>query len=330
MIRFVAVGTDAPAGQLHDVRMLMSEYAALPHTNGRWPTMREDLAMLPQPFVKPEGVLLLALADGIPVGCGALRVFEPGVGEIKRMYVRPTARGRGVGSQLLTALLAQAAAMGFGRVRLDTAPELTEALALYRRFGFTAIPPYRAGLLADALCFERPVPHVTHRTQLSLFVPPEAGDAIDAIRRVVDPVQHRLIPAHVTLCREDELHEVDVAQLASRLRDARLGRLTLRFGAPQRFGGHGILLPCIDGAEAFVALRRAVLALPEARVHTPHLTLAHPRNPKADGNELDRAATLEEGLCVTFDAVQVIDQFDADPWVVRSTFPLAATAGWVA
>lgn len=157
MITIAPVGIDAPSLRLHEVRTLMGEYAALPHTAGRWLTMQEDLAMLPHPFVAPGGLLLLAADGDEPLGCGALLALEPGVGEIKRMYVRPAARGRGVGGALLRALLEQGAAMGFSRVRLDTAPELLEARAMYERFGFVPIPPYREGLLPDALCFERRV-----------------------------------------------------------------------------------------------------------------------------------------------------------------------------
>lgn len=132
----------------------MAEYAVLPHTAGRWPTMPEDLAMLPRPFVAPAGLLWLASSGDAALGCGALLQLEAGVGELKRMYVRPTARGRGVGAALLGELLARARSLGFGRLRLDTAPELLEAQSLYRRFGFAPIPQYRSGLLPDALCFE--------------------------------------------------------------------------------------------------------------------------------------------------------------------------------
>lgn len=155
MITIVTVGGDGSAAHAETARTLMTEYAALPHTTGRWPTRLADLAALPEPFVPPRGALLLALAGEDALGCGALVTLEPGVGEIKRMYVRPSARGRGAGTALLEALLERAALMGFGLVRLDTAPELLEAQALYRRFGFVPIPQYRPGLLADALCFER-------------------------------------------------------------------------------------------------------------------------------------------------------------------------------
>ncbi|MGE3956919.1 MAG: GNAT family N-acetyltransferase [Vicinamibacterales bacterium] len=157
MTTIAVVGADAPAAHLEAARTLMTEYAALPHTAGRWPTMQADLAALPQPFVAPAGVLLVAWAGALPLACGGLLEREPGIAEVKRMYVRAAARRRGVGEALLRALLEHAGRIGATRVRLDTAPELLAAQALYRRFGFTPIPHYRDGLLPDALCFERPV-----------------------------------------------------------------------------------------------------------------------------------------------------------------------------
>ncbi|MFL5560793.1 MAG: GNAT family N-acetyltransferase [Gemmatimonadaceae bacterium] len=145
---------------------MVAEYAALPHNAGRWPTPAADIAALPTPYVRPMGVLLVALeAANVAVptpesalGCGALgAVQHPHVAELKRIYVRPHARGRGIGKAIMVALIEWADSLGFERVRLDTAPELTAALALYRQLGFTPIPPYREGLLPDALCFDRAV-----------------------------------------------------------------------------------------------------------------------------------------------------------------------------
>lgn len=146
---------EAETAGLAAIRVLMAEYAALPHTVGRWPTVAQDLAALPQPFLPPRGLLVLARTDAEPLGCAGLLALDPEIAEIKRMYVRPSARGRGLGTTLLSAVLDRAAALGFRRVRLDTAPELQVARALYQRHGFTPIPPYRSGLLPDALCFER-------------------------------------------------------------------------------------------------------------------------------------------------------------------------------
>lgn len=81
----------------------------------------------------------------------------PRIGELKRIYVRPTARRHGLGKAITLALIAWAGSFGFERVRLDTAPELTAACALYERLGFVRIPPYKDGLLPDAVCYERAV-----------------------------------------------------------------------------------------------------------------------------------------------------------------------------
>jgi GNAT superfamily N-acetyltransferase len=147
-------------------RTLFAEYAALPHTVGRWPTAAADIAALPTPYVRPAGMLLVAVGaedaavptEATALGCGALAAQDPPtVAEIKRLYVRPTARKRGIGETLTRVLIDWAGTLGYTRVRLDTAPELHEAIALYHRLGFTPIAPYRPGLLPDALCFERPV-----------------------------------------------------------------------------------------------------------------------------------------------------------------------------
>lgn len=165
------------------------------------------------------------------------------------------------------------------------------------------------------------------RSQLSLFVPLDANAEIEAIRRIVDPVQSGLIPAHVTLCREDELAGLDLSELEARLRRAQQGRLTLQFGPPERFGEHGILLPCVRGTAEFKSLREVVLASAEVRPHAPHLTLAHPRNPKAPGNDLNSAANLRGGLRVTFKEIHIIEQQDNAPWMVRGVLPLFAKPG---
>lgn len=162
------------------------------------------------------------------------------------------------------------------------------------------------------------------RQQLSLFVPPPVAADLEAIRRVVDPVQSQLIPAHVTLCREDEFTGLDVATIRARLDRARVGSLTLRFGPPQRLGVYGILLSCVAGAAEFHALRQVVLASATVRTHTAHITLAHPRNPQAPGNDLRHVERLRDGLSITFDAIQLIEQIDGSPWEVLGAAPLVS------
>jgi putative acetyltransferase len=89
-----------------------------------------------------RGAFLIAYVDARPAGCGALRTIEEGVGEIKRMYVRPSERGRGIGRALLEALEAEARRMGMRRLILETGIRQHEALALYRNCGFLPVPPF--------------------------------------------------------------------------------------------------------------------------------------------------------------------------------------------
>ncbi|NZA27143.1 MarR family transcriptional regulator [Luteimonas sp. SJ-92] len=96
----------------------------------------------PEELVPPRGLLLLAHLDGQPIGCGALKAEGAGVGEIKRMWVAPEARGLGVGQRILEALEAHAARTGLDVLRLDTNRGLAEARAMYVRNGYREIPRY--------------------------------------------------------------------------------------------------------------------------------------------------------------------------------------------
>jgi 2'-5' RNA ligase len=164
----------------------------------------------------------------------------------------------------------------------------------------------------------------TSRIQLTLFVPDPAASELEAVRRLLDPVQARLIRAHVTLCREDELEGLGSAELEARVSAFESGALTLRFGPPEWFHEHGVLLPCVEGQEAFQALRRWILSSSTVRPHAAHITLAHPRNPKAAGNTAMNAAPLERGLAVTFPTVARIRQTGSAAWEQLSEHHLPA------
>jgi GNAT superfamily N-acetyltransferase len=96
----------------------------------------------PEEVADGRGAFFVAYLGDEPVGCGAVRRIEPGVAEIKRMYVAPAARGRGVGRQVLTELEAEARRLGAARLVLETGPRQPEALALYSRAGFVEIPNF--------------------------------------------------------------------------------------------------------------------------------------------------------------------------------------------
>ena len=164
------------------------------------------------------------------------------------------------------------------------------------------------------------------RRQLTLFVPNDAAHTLEAVRERLDPVQHRLIPAHVTLCREDELERGSGHAWRDRLAAAgttlAAAPVTLTFGSATAFSGHGVLLPCIGGEPAFHALRVLLLGDPAPRRHEPHLTLAHPRNPRAPQNVPTTYADVPSPLQVTFRTVCLIEQSGDEPWQVLETYTL--------
>jgi ribosomal protein S18 acetylase RimI-like enzyme len=151
---------------------------------------RQEVASLPGEYAPPGGRLLLARHGGEAAGCVTLRRLpasppvagrgtsssseslseslsepgsapEPRVCELRRLYVRPSYRGTGLGRHLTLAAIAAARAMAYDRVRLNTLPSMTRARALYAALGFREIPPYRAVL----------VPAVVH-LELNLAAPP--------------------------------------------------------------------------------------------------------------------------------------------------------------
>jgi ribosomal protein S18 acetylase RimI-like enzyme len=103
----------------------------------------EELAGLPGAYAAPSGRLLLARQDGAYVGCVALRALDVERCEMKRLYVRPAFQGMGIGRKLVNALIAEARAIGYREICLDTLSTMETALTLYASLGFRDIAPYR-------------------------------------------------------------------------------------------------------------------------------------------------------------------------------------------
>ena len=93
-------------------------------------------------LLPPAGALLVGYEDGEAVACGAVRVIAPGIAEVKRMFVAPALRGRGLGRALLDALERTAVELGCDVARLDSTEPLAEAMALYRSAGYVEIGDY--------------------------------------------------------------------------------------------------------------------------------------------------------------------------------------------
>lgn len=134
---------------------LFREYArALPIDLG-FQGFEQELGSIQVQYNKPSGALLLAFDAGEAVGCVAVRGLEQDVAELKRMYLRKGHRGLGIGQALLERSINIARDLGYARIRLDTLPEMTEALALYRKLGFRIIPAYRYNPVENAVFMER-------------------------------------------------------------------------------------------------------------------------------------------------------------------------------
>jgi GNAT superfamily N-acetyltransferase len=152
-MRSFTIATVEP-GDLADVAALFRAYAATLDVDLSLQGFERELAELPGAYAPPNGALLLARnANATALGCVALRAIGDGVCEMKRLYVRPDARGMGLGSALVGASIENAAALGYREMKLDTLAQLEDAIALYRRFGFTPIEPYGDHPYAGTLCF---------------------------------------------------------------------------------------------------------------------------------------------------------------------------------
>ena len=134
------------AAQVAEVRKLFAEYVRMVDAPACFVGFEQELASLP-------GEYRLFLADD-DAGCVALRVLAPHTAEMKRLYVRSTHRGKGLGRALARAAIDAAREAGCMRIVLDTLPQMHEAQLLYRDLGFREIDPYLPVPTPSALCFE--------------------------------------------------------------------------------------------------------------------------------------------------------------------------------
>lgn len=136
------------ADEIQTVRLLMREYQQRLGVDLCFQGFEAELAALPGSYAPPGGRLLLAWHEDKPAGCVALQRVTPARAEMKRLYVPPSARGLGLGRKLVEHLLAEAQAIGYSEVVLDTLPSMVEAQRLYQQFGFREIESYRPNPIA--------------------------------------------------------------------------------------------------------------------------------------------------------------------------------------
>jgi putative acetyltransferase len=143
---------------LDAARRLFREYVASLDFDLDFQDFEQEMDALPGPYAPPDGAILLAEVDDEPVGVVAVQPLdEDGVCEMKRLYVQPAHREKGLGRQLAEAIIDAARDLGYDVMRLDTVASMTTARTLYRSLGFEERPPYYHNPLDDAVFMERPL-----------------------------------------------------------------------------------------------------------------------------------------------------------------------------
>lgn len=128
--------------ELEHVRQFFRNYAAWLGVDLCFQNFDREMSNLPGKYAAPDGRLFFAEVDGKPAGCAGVRPFSEGVCEMKRLYVDPSMRGRGVGRALALAAISSAKEIGYRRILLDTLPAMRIAVKLYRELGFKEVPAY--------------------------------------------------------------------------------------------------------------------------------------------------------------------------------------------
>jgi len=139
------------AADWSQARQLVQAYARSLAIDLSFQDFKQELEHLETVYGPPGGALLLAAEAGHWLGCVGIRRRSEHDSEMKRLYVAPEARGRGIGQQLAVAAMDAAVRLGYRRMLLDTLPSMSAAQALYLRLGFSPIPPYRFNPVAGTV-----------------------------------------------------------------------------------------------------------------------------------------------------------------------------------
>lgn len=140
--------------ELEEVRNIFIEYSEFLQVDLCFQDFEQELQTLHRVYSPPNGCIILAKHNDKTVGCIALKPIGDGICEMKRLYVRPEARGLGLGRKLVEELIMFAKQSSYQSMKLDTVSKLKEAIYLYRSLGFVETAPYVYNPLSDVLYFE--------------------------------------------------------------------------------------------------------------------------------------------------------------------------------
>ena len=152
MLTIVAATTPE---DVEHVRTLLREYERSLGVDLAFQGFAQEVAALPGVYAPPRGRLLLAMDGDAAAGCVALRPITDDVCEMKRLYLRPSLRGKGAGRMLAGRIIDEARAIGYRTMRLDSLPAMKEAIALYEALGFRKIAPYYTNPVPGTVYLER-------------------------------------------------------------------------------------------------------------------------------------------------------------------------------
>lgn len=138
-------------------RILFEEYAASINVDLCFQGFDDELKTIHVQYNLPKGCLYLVYYGDKAIGCAAIREFENNTGELKRMYLKPECRGLKLGEKLLELMIRKAKELSYAKLRLDTLPQMKEALQLYKRFGFTEIGSYRFNPVEGTVYMEKEI-----------------------------------------------------------------------------------------------------------------------------------------------------------------------------
>jgi 2'-5' RNA ligase len=162
------------------------------------------------------------------------------------------------------------------------------------------------------------------RRQLTLFVDPKDAINIEQIRNEFNPRQFEIIKAHVTLCREDEIQDLDMVISNLMLYTRTKSSFIIEFGPMERFdNGKGLLLPATKDHQDFKTLRKKVLSglTDNPRDQKPHITLMHPRNSTCNDHIFQQIGKVALPTKLAFQQISLIEQeVDGGPWKTLKIF----------